>query len=68
MGLTTLTPSCADCLKVWKPESLALSGPVKSLFRDCVTFFLAIFGKEVLRRITGPVLHVRKLLRMENKT
>jgi hypothetical protein len=30
VGLTTLPPSCADCLKIWETHLLEPSGPVKA--------------------------------------
>jgi hypothetical protein len=30
VGLTTFSPSCADCLKIWEPWPLGSSGPVKA--------------------------------------
>jgi len=38
VGLTTLTPSCDDCLEIWEfqpPETLTAS---PGLYRDCFTF------------------------------
>ena len=31
VGLTTLPPSCADCLEIWKPQPPGPSGPVQGL-------------------------------------
>ena len=40
-GLTTLPPSCGDCLIVWEPHTfLEPSGSVIGLYRDCFTFTL----------------------------
>ena len=30
VGLTTLPPSCADCLEMWEPHLLESSGPVQA--------------------------------------
>ena len=30
VGLTTLPPSCADCLEIWEPQSPRPSGPVQA--------------------------------------
>jgi hypothetical protein len=30
VGLTTLPPSCADCLYIWEPQLLKTSGPVQA--------------------------------------
>ena len=31
VGLVALTPSCADCLEIWDPQPLELSGPAIGL-------------------------------------
>jgi len=38
VGLTTLTRSCADCLKTWKPQPLGTIRACPGLYRDCFTF------------------------------
>jgi hypothetical protein len=30
VGLTTLQPSCADCLEIWEPQPPGPQGPVKA--------------------------------------
>jgi len=30
IGLTTLPPSCADCLEIWEPQPPSSSGPVQA--------------------------------------
>jgi len=30
VGLTTLSPSCADCLEIWEPQPPGTSGPVQA--------------------------------------
>ena len=30
VGLTTLPPSCADCLKIWETQPPGTSGPVQA--------------------------------------
>ena len=37
VGLTTLPPSCADCLEIWEPQP---AGTLRGLYRDCFTFYL----------------------------
>jgi hypothetical protein len=37
IGLTTLPPSCVDCLKIWELNLLEPWGSVTGLFRDCLT-------------------------------
>jgi len=39
VGLTTLLPSCANCLEIWQSLNLLEPyGPVRGLNRDCFTF------------------------------
>jgi len=37
-GLTTLHPSCADCLKIWEPQPPETLGASQGLYRDWYTF------------------------------
>jgi hypothetical protein len=39
VGLTTLPPSCADCLEVWKPRPPATLRACPGLYRDSFTFY-----------------------------
>jgi hypothetical protein len=34
VGLTTLPPSCADCLEIWEPQPPATLGACPGLYRD----------------------------------
>ena len=45
MGMTTLSPSFADCLKIWGPQPPGTSGLVQA-YRDGFNFFTA--GKKKL--------------------
>ena len=38
LGLTTLSPSCADCLEIWEPQTPGTLRACPGLFRDCFTF------------------------------
>jgi len=38
MGLTTLPPSRADCLEIWKPHPPGTHMACPGLYRDCFTF------------------------------
>jgi len=38
VGLTTLPPSCADCLEIWEPQTPGTLWATPALFRDCFTF------------------------------
>jgi hypothetical protein len=37
VGLTILPPSCAECLKIWKPPLHGTLMGSPGLFRDCFT-------------------------------
>jgi hypothetical protein len=37
--LTTLPPSCADCLEIWKPQTPGTLRACPGLWWDCFTFF-----------------------------
>ena len=39
-GLTTLLPSCADCLEIRKPQLPGTLRTCPGLYRDCYTFYL----------------------------
>jgi hypothetical protein len=38
LGLTTLPPSCADCLEMWEPQPPGTLWACPGLYRDCFTF------------------------------
>jgi len=38
VGLTTLPPSCADCLKIWEPQPPGTLRACPGLLWDCFTF------------------------------
>ena len=37
LGLTTLPPSCADCLEIWEPQPPGTLRASPGLYRDCFT-------------------------------
>ena len=39
VGLTTLPPSCADCLEIWEPRALGTLRACPGLQWDCFTFY-----------------------------
>jgi hypothetical protein len=39
VGLITLTHSCADCLKIWKPQTPGTLRVCPGMYRDCVNIF-----------------------------
>jgi hypothetical protein len=42
VGLTTLPPSCADCLEIWEPQPPVTLRACPCLYRDCFTFTITI--------------------------
>jgi hypothetical protein len=38
VGLTALSPLCADYLKVWEPQLPGIPKACQGLYRDCFTF------------------------------
>jgi len=40
IGLTTLPPSCANCLEIWEPQPSGTLRACPDLYRDCFTFYL----------------------------
>jgi hypothetical protein len=57
VGLTTLPPSCADCLEIWNPQSPGILTASPSLFRDCFAFTCGLLtDRHLIReRITKGV-------------
>jgi hypothetical protein len=43
VGLTTLPPSCADCLEILKPQPSENLKACPDLYWDCFTFLLVLF-------------------------
>jgi hypothetical protein len=50
VGLTTLPPSCAECLEICEPEPPGTLRAWPGLYRDCFTLFICAFS--VCLRIT----------------
>jgi hypothetical protein len=42
VGLTNLSPSCAECLEIWKPQPPGTLRTSPGLYRDCFTFTLVL--------------------------
>jgi len=65
VGLTTLSPSCPDCLEIWEPQPPGTLRACPGLYRDYFTFHLNKRGThkntEIIRS-TG-VDKLRALLR-----
>jgi hypothetical protein len=56
--LTTLAPTCADCLKIWEPQP---SGTVRACpgpYRDSFTFFTLMFPPPPPSYLTKICKHV----------
>ena len=41
VGLTTLLPSCADCLEIGEPQSVGTLRACPDLYRDCFRFTMS---------------------------
>jgi len=58
IGLTTLPPSCAKCLKIWEPQTPGTLRACPGLSWDCFTFTIKANtrGKVELQKIltSGP--------------
>ena len=59
VGLTTLPPSCADCLEIWKPQPPGTLRACPGLYRDCFTFniFLLFFLVHVPQKSDLPIVN-----------
>jgi len=44
VGLTTLPPSCADCLEMWESQPTGTLKACPGLYRNCFTFYCAKYG------------------------
>jgi hypothetical protein len=53
VGLTTLPPSCADCLEIWKPRPPVTVGACPGLYRDSFTFTI-----DLTRNATNKVQRI----------
>ena len=42
VGLTTLPPSCADCLEIWVPRPSGTLRACPGQYRDCFTFYICL--------------------------
>jgi hypothetical protein len=43
VGLTTLPPSCADCLEIWEPEPPGTLRTCPGLYGDCFYLYLYLY-------------------------
>ena len=39
VGLTTLPPSCAECLEIWEPQTPGTLRACSGLYRNCFNFY-----------------------------
>jgi hypothetical protein len=44
VGLTTLPPSCADCLEIWEPQTPGTLRACSGLYWYCFTFYLNCYN------------------------
>jgi hypothetical protein len=66
--LTTLPPSCADCLEIWEPQPRGAFRASPGLFRDYFTFLrldiiyksVCQFSRAVVLAFTGWYAEVRR--------
>jgi hypothetical protein len=56
VGLTTLPPSCADCLEIWEPQRLGTLRACPGLYRDCITFTFTSLS--ILSQVYVSVFHL----------
>ena len=47
VGLTTLLPSCADCLEIWEPQPPGTLGDCLRWYRNWLTFKFTVFSRRV---------------------
>jgi hypothetical protein len=52
--LTTLPPSCADCLEIWEPQSPGNRRACRGLQWDCFTFY---YGLALCRMVGRHAVH-----------
>jgi len=52
VGLTTLLPSCAECLEIWDPQPPGTPRACPGLYRDCLIFINIFMYKPILKYIT----------------
>jgi len=53
VGLTTLPPSCADCLEIRDPQPPDPSGPVQACNGIAYFFLQMVLGKDIYMEIEG---------------
>jgi hypothetical protein len=74
VGLTTLPPSCADCLENWEPQPPGNLRTSPGLYRDCFTFTVirtegvvkgssyVVFIQQFAWKVTGGIRHSVKMI------
>ena len=65
MGLTTLPPSCAECLEIWEPQPTGTLRACPGLYWDCFTFLCEIyvvFGRSFIT-LDIKACHSRQIFR-----
>jgi hypothetical protein len=59
IGLTTVPPSCADCLEIWQPQTPGTMRVCPGMYRDCFTFTSLYIS---MRLHSTSCEHVRKVV------
>ena len=59
VGLTTLPPSCADCLEIWESQPPGTLRPCPDLYRDWCTFRDSSVGIATRYGLDGPGIESR---------
>jgi hypothetical protein len=49
--LTTLPPSCSNCLEIWEPHSPGTLWACPELYRECFTFYLILGYRQTEGRL-----------------
>jgi len=60
IGLTTLQPSCANCLEIWDPQPPGILRAYPGLYRDCFDFYLQFYTVIMVEFISKVILHLDK--------
>jgi len=56
IGITTLPPSCADCLEVWEPQFPGTLRACSGLYRDFFIFALPSRNILVIDQLNAQIL------------
>ena len=56
IGLTTLPPSCADCLEIWKPQPPGNLRDCPGLYRGCFTLYIVLKIESLFQSLARHLL------------